>query len=58
MTWCRTPQEAFLAGMAEGRKAPPLTPAQRSRLAALLGPYVAPILREQAAAADAGQESA
>lgn len=57
MTWCRTPEDAYRAGWADGRSAPPLTPAQRSRIAALLAPYVAPVLREQALLSDS-RESA
>ncbi len=37
---CRTPEECFAAGLADGAGDPPLTPEQRTRLAALLGPTI------------------
>ncbi|MGJ6968790.1 hypothetical protein ACSDR0_43500 [Streptosporangium sp. G11] len=37
---CRTAEECFRAGWDDGANDPPLTPAQRTRLAALLGPYI------------------
>jgi hypothetical protein len=39
---CRTPAEAFAAGWEDGADDPPLTEEQRTRLAALLAPYVRP----------------
>jgi hypothetical protein len=37
---CRTPQESFEAGWNDGADGPPLTPEQRTRIAALLRPYI------------------
>ncbi|MEV1245183.1 hypothetical protein [Nonomuraea sp. NPDC049750] len=37
---CRTPEDAFVAGWEDGASDPPLTDEQRTRLAALLAPYV------------------
>ncbi len=37
---CRTPEEIWQAGWEDGANDPPLTPAQRTRIAALLGPYI------------------
>ncbi|MDX3109564.1 hypothetical protein [Nonomuraea angiospora] len=39
---CRTPADAFAAGWADGADDPPLTDEQRTRLAALLAPYIRP----------------
>lgn len=38
--FCRTPEESFQAGWEDGANLPPLTPAQVTYLAALLGPYI------------------
>lgn len=46
---CRTPDEAFMAGMADAANDPPLTPAQRDRIAALLGPSIREFIAAQAA---------
>ncbi len=40
--FCRTPEESFQAGWDDGADDPPLTDAQRTQLAALLGPYWRP----------------
>lgn len=37
---CRTPADAFTAGWEDGADDPPLTSEQRTRLAALLAPFV------------------
>ncbi|NAS22440.1 hypothetical protein GT755_12185 [Herbidospora sp. NEAU-GS84] len=37
---CRTPDEIFQAGWDDGMTDPPLTPEQRTRIAALLAPHV------------------
>lgn len=39
---CRTPDDAFAAGWHDGADDPPMTPEQRTRIAALLAPYVRP----------------
>jgi hypothetical protein len=40
MTVCRTPDEAFAAGMAAAAKLPPPTPEQIARVVAILVPYL------------------
>lgn len=37
---CRTPDEAFQAGWDDAANDPPLTPAQRTLIAGLLGPSI------------------
>ncbi|WP_158578434.1 hypothetical protein [Spongiactinospora rosea] len=39
---CRTPAEAYAAGWEDGAHDPPLTDEQRTRVAALLAPYIRP----------------
>lgn len=39
---CRTPEDAFAAGWHDGADDPPLTPEQRTRIAALLALHVRP----------------
>lgn len=36
---CRTDDEAFAAGRADGKNDPPMTPEQRTKIVALLAPY-------------------
>lgn len=50
---CRTPEEIFQAGWDDGANDPPLTPAQVTRIAALLGPYIRPM---RMASADHAQQ--
>lgn len=47
---CRTPGEAFTAGWEDGAHDAPLTPAERTRLVALLAPHMRPAHRQAAAA--------
>lgn len=46
---CRTPEECFEAGLADAAGDPPLTPAQRTRLAALLGPTIRALVETETA---------
>lgn len=40
--FCRTPEDSFAAGWADGAHDPPLTVAQRTKLVALLAPHIRP----------------
>lgn len=56
---CRTPQECFQAGWEDGKNDPPLTPSQRTRIAALLGPSIRrSVAAAEARASEAVEESA
>ncbi|HEY9368744.1 hypothetical protein [Streptomyces sp.] len=44
---CRTPDEAFAAGQADAKHHRPLSPAEITRLVALLRPYRDDLLRER-----------
>lgn len=55
---CRTPQECFEAGLEAGASLPPLTPAQVTRIAALLGPYIRASIAADAAEAEAAEDVA
>jgi hypothetical protein len=48
---CRTAQECFQAGWDDGANDPPLTPAQVTRLAALLGPSIRQAVAQRETAA-------
>lgn len=45
---CRTPDESFAAGLADAKKHRPLSPAECTRLAALLRPYLTDKARKTA----------
>lgn len=49
---CRTPEECFQAGIEDGAGDPPLTPEQRTRIAALLGPTIRELVETGTAAVE------
>lgn len=53
---CRTPDEVFSAGWEAAVNLPPLSPAQRTRIAALIGPYLRASIPAAVAEANAAAE--
>lgn len=55
---CRTAEECFAAGWEATADWPPLTPAQVTRIAALIGPYIRASIAAEAANVDVVEDVA